>query len=177
MRHTLQGLSSIGLILLCSALPCAQVIKACALLSREADLLRCLARLQNLLGGYSEECLKLCSKRKQRQAASSGAAAAGQRNRLLTLPAAAAAGSITHWYRGQAQTPAAEPDAGSSTSMDDSDSLMATALGNMKFYLLNAPLAARVCTATSNSQVGGATTGLTLSLLAFVACRAMQMLA
>jgi hypothetical protein len=30
---------------------------------------------------------------------------------------------------------------------------MATALVNMKYYLLNAPLAARVCTATSNSQV------------------------
>jgi hypothetical protein len=53
--------------------------------------------------------------------------------------------------------------------------LMATALVNMKYYLLNAPLAVRVCTATSNSQVSReSTTNLFEQLCDRICCGALR---
>jgi hypothetical protein len=153
-------------VLSAAAETCPQVIKACALLGQEAALLRCLQRLQRLLDTYSDERLCFCSKRKHQRQQQPGAttgrpssAPASRPGRALTVPAAAPAGSIKHWFKQPVSLAAAaaggdaSDNAGSSSSAGQQDSLMASALVNMKYYLLNAPLAARVCTATSNSQV------------------------
>lgn len=163
-----------------------KVIKACALLDQEAALLRCLQRLQSLLDTYSDERQRFCSKRKHQQQQKPGATSESPSSaptsrsarRALTVPAAAPAGSIVHWFKRPVSAAAGEDaniDAGSSSSAGQQDSLMATALVNMKYYLLNAPLAVRVCTATSNSQVSrGFTTNLGTTLCDRICCGALR---
>lgn len=132
-----------------------QVLKACALVSQQAELLLWLRRLQAQLATRSQDYISLCSQRVQQQQASGP----GRPSKTKVLPSAAQPNSIRSWYKQpQAQAAgAAEVPACSSTHSNmtdtDSSSILDSTVAHMKFFLLNAPLAARVCLASSNSQV------------------------
>jgi hypothetical protein len=143
-----------------------QIIKACALVG-QAEVVTWVRRLQCLLATYIDDYLNLCKARKQQQQpASSSLQATGKPPKPLLLPAAAKSG-IKAWFRYQLQQQQQQPGA-AAAAVDASDAAAgpagggrggvvvdpsAAALSQMKYFLLNAPLAARVCMASSDSQV------------------------
>jgi hypothetical protein len=140
-----------------------QVIKACALV-QQSDVAAWVRRLECLLATYTDEYLSLCKARKQQQQQpASGSAASGKSPKLLLLPTAAKSGIIA-WFKHQLQQPgsadAAAGDAASQKSRAEVEDGAATAaLSQMKYFLLNAPLAKRVCMASNDSQVSPAVPG------------------
>jgi hypothetical protein len=120
-------------------------------------------RLQSLLDTYTDEHLALCKARKQQQLPtdSSSSSAPGKQPKALLLPTAAKAG-IKWWYKYQQQQQQQQPGAkeaaaaaaaGAAASLDGAADQAAAVLSQMKYFLVNAPLAARVCMASSDSQV------------------------
>lgn len=123
-----------------------QIIKAWAVTDQK-QLVPWLSRIQSLLSTYSEAYLELCRERKQRASATC--------KRPLIVPVAVS--GIDQWHKQQQQQQAeidAAESAGTRTAVDAQRELLAGALSQMKYYLLDGPLAARVAVASNEAQVG-----------------------
>lgn len=145
-----------------------QIIRVIAVVSQPSELGPWLRRLQALLDTYTEDYVHLCSMCRHEQLGLDPSSCSKQKaSRPLRVPAAAGGKGIQSWYTHQAAHRQKQQDQSSCSREDpapkgcddvcestsEAGAWMDAALAHMKYFLMSAPLAARLCQATSDSQV------------------------
>lgn len=124
---------------------------------QQQQVYRWVQRIQAQLATYSDEYLKLCRKRKLRQQQDTPGVGSSSSSSKRDLVVPAAAMDVKEWFKQPSAEQCQQGEAAAAGGLKDpaADLMMEGALSQMKYYLLDGPLAARVCLASSDAQARG----------------------